>query len=111
MSKVLFKFGTKAQYLALENKQENALYFLLDSGELYRGTVPFGQEHIYSGNRIGTTTDSASITAILNGATPINNDLCLIYNSDNTVNSYVYDSASSSWKILSTGSQYADLQA
>lgn len=111
MAKVLFKFGTKAQYLALASKQENALYFLLDTGELYRGEVPFGQEHIYAGARIGTATDIASITAILNGATPVNSDICLITNSDGSVNSYVYDASNTTWRVINLGSQIADLEA
>ena len=40
--KVIFKFGTRAEYNALVTKQANALYFLLDTHELYRGEVPFG---------------------------------------------------------------------
>ena len=111
MAKVLFKFGTKAQYLALETKQSNALYFLLDTGELYRGEVAFGQEHIYSGDRVLSATDANSITAILNGATPVNNDLCIIKNSDGTANSYVYDAGNSTWVPFAVGSKYSELKA
>jgi len=49
--KVLFKFGSAAEYAALEAKQNNALYFLLDTNELYRGETPFGQAHVYIGTR------------------------------------------------------------
>ena len=34
MAKVLFFTATAAQYAALEAKDENALYFLTDTGEL-----------------------------------------------------------------------------
>lgn len=35
---VVFKFGLRAQYDALQAKDSNALYFLTDSHELYKGT-------------------------------------------------------------------------
>lgn len=35
---VVFKFGLRAQYDALQAKDPNALYFLTDSHELYKGT-------------------------------------------------------------------------
>ena len=41
MAKVLFFTATAAQYAALEAKDENALYFLTDTGELYKGTIRF----------------------------------------------------------------------
>ena len=36
-NRVLFKVGTRADYLSLEDRSANALYFLVDTGELYRG--------------------------------------------------------------------------
>lgn len=41
MAKVLFYAVTAAQFTALETKNENALYFLSDTGELYKGSVRF----------------------------------------------------------------------
>lgn len=41
MSQVLFYAVTKAQYEALEVKQENALYFLSDVNRIYKGSVPY----------------------------------------------------------------------
>lgn len=38
-NRVLFKVGARADYLALEEKLSNALYFLVDTGELYKGST------------------------------------------------------------------------
>jgi len=40
-NKVLFFTATAAQYAALETKNENAIYFLTDTGEIYKGSTPF----------------------------------------------------------------------
>lgn len=45
---VVFKFGTRADYDALEAKAENALYFLTDTGELLRGEVNLAKGMHYS---------------------------------------------------------------
>ena len=38
MADVIFKYGTRAEYDSIKaNALQNALYFLLDTGELYRG--------------------------------------------------------------------------
>ncbi len=41
MAKVLFYTATAAQFVALQSKDENALYFLTDTGEFYKGTTRF----------------------------------------------------------------------
>lgn len=38
-NRVLFKVGTRADFIALEEKASNALYFLVDTGELYKGST------------------------------------------------------------------------
>lgn len=38
MAKVLFSYGAKANYLALSAKDENTLYFITDSQEIFKGT-------------------------------------------------------------------------
>lgn len=38
MAKVLFSYGVKANYLALSAKDENTLYFITDSHEIFKGT-------------------------------------------------------------------------
>lgn len=42
MANVIFKVGTKQQYLALETRDPNTLYFLTDTKEFLRGEVLFG---------------------------------------------------------------------
>jgi hypothetical protein len=41
MAKVLFFTATAAQYAALGTKNENAIYFLTDTGEIFKGSTPF----------------------------------------------------------------------
>ena len=41
MAKVMFYAVTSEQFTALESKNEDALYFLSDTGELYKGSVRF----------------------------------------------------------------------
>ncbi len=41
MAKVLFYTATAAQFAQLETKNENALYFLTDTGEFYKGSTRF----------------------------------------------------------------------
>jgi len=41
MAKVLFYTATAVQFAALSSKNENAIYFISDTGELFKGSVPF----------------------------------------------------------------------
>ena len=41
MAKVLFFTATSAQFKALSAKDENALYFITDTGDLYKGSVRY----------------------------------------------------------------------
>ena len=88
--KVLFKFGTRAQYEALATTLDNALYFLTDTGELYRGSVPFGQAHVYDTNRQTDKQNAALIVRVLNGAIPAYNDLIIARNANQTVDILMY---------------------
>ena len=102
--KVLFKFGTAAQYAALENKLDNALYFLLDTNELYRGTVPFGQAHVYTGSRAAGITDANAIAAIVNDEPVIQGDIVVLHNSDNTSDAFVYSADEDEWLKIGNSS-------
>ena len=42
MAKVLFYTATAEKFAALEQKNDQALYFITDAGELYKGAVRFG---------------------------------------------------------------------
>ena len=88
--KVIFKFGTRAEYNALATKQANALYFLLDTHELYRGEVPFGQPTLFTGSRIDPATEAEAILAIIGDAPVKQGDVLIITNSDHSADSYMY---------------------
>ena len=108
--KVLFKFGTAAQYAALENKLDNALYFLLDTNELYRGEVPFGQAHVFTGNRqANVIDDTVAITAVVNGSPLVHGDIAILRNSDNTYDAFVYGEDNSWYPLGNSASKSASL--
>lgn len=97
-AKVLFKFGTRAQYDSLAEKQENALYFLLDTNELYRGAVPFNKPHLYQGVYGDAANLTEAIDNIIGDAPIINGDIIIIKNNDNTAqDAYVYAEDTDEW--------------
>lgn len=104
--KVLFKFGTAAQYAELESKQDNALYFLLDTNELYRGSIPFGQPHVYTGTRNTGATDAETINALIGENTVVHGDLVVIKNSDDSSDAFLYSKDEDEW--LHIGSTVTD---
>lgn len=76
--KVLFKFGTQAEYLALENKLDNALYFLTDTGELYKGETAIARSHVYKGSKQNNETSIDALNRITYDQTPIEGDIGII---------------------------------
>lgn len=48
---VVFKYGTREQYDGLTVKDDSALYFLTDTGEIYRGAVNLARGSHYEGER------------------------------------------------------------
>lgn len=98
--KVIFKFGTKAEYLALATKLSNALYFLTDTGELYRGELPIGQAHVITGTRQAEETNNAIITRLTQGLALANNDLMVITNEDSSKDIFIY--TGSAWIQLNS---------
>jgi len=79
---VLFKFGSRSEYNELRQKSEildNALYFLLDTNELYRGNIPIGQVHYYEGEYEQGDDTSSAIIRIMTGETPIPGDVLTLY--------------------------------
>ena len=90
-SKVIFKFGTKEQFDAQNTKLDNALYFLTDTGELYRGNIPFGQARLYTGLlHINDNLENAIATAIGNN-TPVVNDIIIFTLDAGDKEVYIYD--------------------
>lgn len=81
MAKVLFKFGSRAAYdaeLLAGSILDNALYFLEDTNELYKGQYPIGSAHYYFGRRNTDETDTNAVARILGANTPVLNDMLVI---------------------------------
>lgn len=93
LKKVVFKFGSRADYDSLPQDKisDNILYFLLDTNELYRGTVPICKSHYYEG-RLFTTdpNDFYAISRILNGVTPCENDVVVVEQDNDIRHPYIY---------------------
>lgn len=98
MAKVLFKFGTQAQYLALEEKLDNALYFLTDTGELYKGSKSIAQSHVYKGEKIGNETSQEALNRIVQDYITVEGDIGLIIGKNNTVDTFIKDQ--NEWTLL-----------
>lgn len=93
---VLFKYGTRAEYDALNgNVKDNALYFLTDTGELLRGTRNLGQANHYEGIRQEGETDAQVITRVVGSLKLIKNDIfvvkTLIAKDKYSFTAYTYD--------------------
>lgn len=91
-SRVLFKFGSRAQYDAIPSAsiQSNALYFLTDTNELYRGSVPICQAHYYEGTIGQNETRAQAITRITTGSTPVVDDILILNIGNNIKIPYIY---------------------
>lgn len=62
---VVFKYGTRADYDNLASYDEKVLYFLTDTGEIYRGDVNLARGSHYEGIRDGAETDDQVIARVL----------------------------------------------
>ena len=92
-NKVLFKFGSQANYKALSAQEieNNALYFLTDTGELYRGSVPIGQAKYYVGTLLNSdVSKAAAITRIVSNSIPVLNDILVLVESNGVRTPYLY---------------------
>lgn len=110
MSKVLFKYGHRADYDALKgNILENALYFLTDTGEILRGSVNLTKNHYYDGEVAKGETDLQVINRVMTGKTAVQDDVFLvkktIIEGQVTVTPYMYTGIQ--WLSLS-GAQAAN---
>lgn len=97
--RVLFRFGSRAEYDALAQKDSNCLYFLLDTNELYRGEVPIGVSHYYGGVIQTNETFNTAVQRILDQKTPVPNDLLTLVAADGIEDLYIYLS-DGTWKQL-----------
>lgn len=93
MAKVLFKFGSRAMYdaeVSAGSILDNALYFLEDTNELYKGLHPIGQAHYYFGHRNTNETDTNAIARILGTSTPVLNDMLVIEDEDGAKSIFLF---------------------
>ena len=93
MAKVLFKFGSRAAYDAEVDAGSilnNALYFLEDTNELYKGLYPIGTAHYYFGNRNSDEVDENAIARILGAKTAVLNDVMVITDTDGSKDVFIF---------------------
>lgn len=103
---VIFKFGTREEYDALNKKSDSALYFLTDTGELLRGERNLAQANYYDGELQVVDgvaeTQVAAIARVTKGHTLIKNDVCVIreklFEDKYSHTAYVYDG--SAWRAM-----------
>ena len=104
--KVVFKYGSRADYDALgSNKNEETLYFLLDTGEIRRGEVNLARGHHYEAEVQEVETESVGWARALGGKTAVQDDICILKtlihddgtNKKYSRTAYVYDNG---WKAM-----------
>lgn len=100
---VVFKYGTRAQYDALATKDEHALYFLTDTGEIYRGAVNLARGSHFEGIRTADDADDMAVIARVLGTQPaVQDDIfvvkTLIADDKYSYTSYVYEG--DAWKAM-----------
>ena len=101
-SKVLFRFGSRAEYDALKTKDSNSLYFLLDTHELYRGNVPVGNAHYYETLIQEGESVPDAMERLMDGKHPVINDIMVIKESNGTVDLFMFTDQKE-WKQLNIG--------
>lgn len=92
MEKVLFRFGSRAEYDSLSDEQiqDNSLYFILDTNELYRGNVPICTAHYYEGTIRTNESHEAAINRVLSTNAPCLNDIFILADSNGVKYPYIY---------------------
>lgn len=100
MADVIFKYGTRAEYDSIKaNALQNALYFLLDTGELYRGQVPIVQNHVFFTEVQENETVAAAQVRAIGEQTPVIGDFLLL-NTGNSNLVYIYANDEDAWLML-----------
>lgn len=97
---VVFKYGRREAYENLSSKDENSLYFLTDTGEIYRGEVNLARGSHYEVVLAETdTSHEMAIERVLGSNYAIQDDICIVKELISEVDgvkkysytSYVYD--------------------
>ena len=70
MANVLFKAGTKEQFKAISVKNENTLYWLIDTQELYKGDILFGTGALATQSAAGllSSEDKKKLDELVSGS-------------------------------------------
>lgn len=76
--RVVFKYGPRSTYEALATKDASTLYFLTDTGEIYKGTTNLSQPHHYEVIRAEGQDDNAAIAAAVGSNKIVKGDICII---------------------------------
>lgn len=99
---VIFKYGTRADYDSLTRYDEKALYFLTDTGEIYRGDVNLARGSHYEGIRGENEKDNDVIARVLGTKPAVKDDIfvikTLIADDKYSYASFVYDG--SNWAAM-----------
>lgn len=86
MAKVLFSYGVKANYLALSAKDENTLYFITDSQEIFKGSQLIADKTKLNVSFVDTIpTAETSVPNVLYVATVGGKTTMWIKNSDSMI--------------------------
>lgn len=99
---VVFKYGTRADYDNLASYDEKVLYFLTDTGEIYRGDVNLARGSHYEGIRGENEKDNDVIARVLGTKPAVKDDIfvikTLIADDKYSYASFVYDG--SNWAAM-----------
>ena len=92
---VVLKYGLRAEYDALAEKSSNVLYFLTDTGEIYRGDVNLARGSHYEGIRTlkedGTyETDNEVFARVLSSRPAVKDDIFVIKTQIGESDKYTY---------------------
>lgn len=101
-NKVVFKYGSRADYDSIATKNPETLYFLLDTGEIYRGDVNLARGKHYEVIKESSDTLEAAFEKALNGQPAIQDDICivkeLIQDDKYSYTAYVYNNGA--WNAM-----------
>ena len=99
---VVFKYGTRAQYDGLAEKSENALYFLEDTGEIYRGAVNLARGSHYEVELEENESIEDAFARVYPNTVAVQDDIyivkALIADGKYSYTSYVYDN--NAWNAM-----------
>ena len=94
MANVLFKFGTREAFNAVE-KLSNAVYFVTDTGELYKGETLIANKNVVSTleTPVGDSITPAQAHEAQIAAAPITGEVMVVPRTDGTQDTFIYDGA------------------